>query len=117
MFFVGIFGINNRSKIKKEVSFKCTGCIETKGELIENYSSFELFFIPVYKFKRKYFLRCQSCESLYWLKDESIDNILENGRVVYENIKEVIYQKEVCPRCNKEIRENCDYCPSCGHKL
>lgn len=117
MFFIGVFGVNNRSKVKKEVDFKCTGCMNTRGEVIENYSSFEIFFIPVYKFKRKYFLRCKKCESLYWLKDENIDEILESERVSYDDIKEVIYQREVCPKCGREIREKYEYCPNCGHKL
>lgn len=117
MFFIGVFGINNRSSIKKEVSFDCTGCLEDKGEIIENYSAFEIFFIPVYKYNKKYFLRCKKCESLYWLKEENIGNILENERASYEDIKEVIYQKEVCPNCGKNITDKYEYCPSCGHKL
>ena len=67
--------------------------------------------------KIKAFLRCKKCESLYWLKDEKINEILEDERVSYEDIREVIYQKEVCPSCGKEIREKYEYCPNCGHKL
>ena len=117
MFFIGIFGINNRSKVKKEINFKCTGCLETRGEVIENYSSAEFFFIPVYKFNKKYFLRCKNCESLYWLKDECIDRILEEERASYEDIKEVIYQKETCPKCGREVSSKYEYCPNCGQKL
>jgi|GEM_PF-843547 len=117
MFFIGILGVNNRSKVKKDIYFKCTGCIGIKGELIENYSSFEVFFIPVYKFNKKYFLRCKKCESLYWLKEEHIPKILETKQASYEDIKEIIYQKETCPKCGKEINKKYEYCPNCGEKL
>lgn len=117
MFFIGIFGINNKSSVKKEVSFECTGCLEDKSEVIENYSVFEIFFMPVYKYNKKYFLRCKKCESLYWLDEEKIEYILKTEKVRYEDIKKIIYQKEVCPNCGVNISEKYEYCPSCGHKL
>lgn len=117
MFFIGVFGVNNKSRVLKDVYFKCTGCVETKAELIENYSCFEFFFIPIYKYNKKYFLRCRRCESVYWLKDEGIGEIMASGKADYEHIREVIYQKEVCPHCGKDINSKYEYCPNCGKKL
>ncbi len=116
MFFIGVFGINNRSKVLADVEFKCTGCIETTAELIVNYSCFEIFFLPVYKYNKKYFLRCRKCESVYWINDSNIGEILSNKKVDYSDVKEVIYQKHSCRSCGKTISDRYEYCPNCGEK-
>ena len=116
MFFIGVFGINNRSKKIKEVLFKCTGCLNNKGELIEISNVFEIFFIPVFKFNKKYILKCTTCGSMYKLNKESIGKIIETEKVTYEDMEEVIYENRVC-ECGEKILDGYEYCPKCGRKL
>lgn len=90
MFFIGIFGLNYKENRIRTVEFKCTGCLSEEAEFIELYQSFEFFFIPVFKFKKSYLLKCKKCNSLYKVKNSSIDKILKNNRVDYEDIEEII---------------------------
>ncbi|WP_319200178.1 zinc ribbon domain-containing protein [uncultured Ilyobacter sp.] len=116
MFFIGVFGINNRSKKIKEVSFKCTGCLNKRGELVENSNVFEFFFIPIFKFSKKYILTCTKCGSMYRLNDSSVKKIIETEKVAYEDIEEVIYENRIC-ECGEKIEKGYEYCPKCGRKL
>jgi predicted RNA-binding Zn-ribbon protein involved in translation (DUF1610 family) len=117
VFFIGIFGINKRNKKIREVSFKCTGCLKDRGEIIETSNSFEFFFIPLFKTNKQYFLRCLSCGTIYMLKQDSIRNIVETGKVLYEDIDKVVLENHVCPNCGEEIIQGYYYCPKCGKKL
>lgn len=117
MFFIGIFGINKRNKKIREVNFKCIGCLKDKGEIIESANVFEFFFIPLFKTGKKYFLRCLFCSTTYRLKEDSVENIIKTGKVMYEDIDEVIFENHICPNCGAQIMPGYDYCPKCGRKL
>lgn len=90
MFFIGIFGLNYKENRIKTVDFKCIGCLSEKGELIELYQSFEFFFIHLFRFKKSYLLKCKKCNSLYKIRNSSIDKILKNNIVEYEDVEEII---------------------------
>ncbi|MCJ8342669.1 MAG: zinc ribbon domain-containing protein [Cetobacterium sp.] len=95
MFFIGIFGIGTQDKFLREVSFKCTGCLENNAELFQLGKTFQLFFIPLYTFGITYVLKCETCNSLYKINSKSIDKILSTGNVSYDDIKEIIYEHDV----------------------
>ncbi len=117
MFFIGVFGIGNKNKNLGDVSFKCTGCIEENFSLIELSRSFDIFFIPVFKYSKEYIIVCKKCKSVYKLKLESIEKVLNTRRVVYEDVEKIILETNTCPHCGTNIAGEFSYCPKCGNPL
>ena len=112
MFFV--MGIDDKQKILKEVSYNCS-CTNDKGIIILEERRFSLFFLPIFSWNKKYYLECKKCHSIYRIKTEFVDEILEKEKV-YENYLEIISKKEICKNCGQEIEEIHQYCPHCGNK-
>ena len=122
MFFV--FGISTK---EKDIDFVqttvCTSC-DSYGrlEVFMTYNYFSLFFIPIIKWNKKYYVRSTCCGSLY-----AIDNDL--GRAIERGEKNKIEETELnplninhnkerfCSNCGYNINNDFEYCPKCGRKL
>ncbi|WP_410207506.1 zinc ribbon domain-containing protein [Fusobacterium sp.] len=117
MFFIGIFGVGNRSKKLADIKFKCTGCMGERFSLMELYKSFDIFFIPVFKFKKEYLIVCEKCKSMYKLKSGSIDRVLETQRAEYEDVERIVFETHTCPKCGAKIVGDYSFCPYCGESL
>lgn len=117
MFFIGIFGYNQKNEKIKTIEFKCTGCIKEELEVIEVYNVFEFFFIPIYKLKKRYFISCSCCNSLFLIKDDNVQSIIMSGKASYDDILEVVNQGNSCHNCGKSLDKSFTYCPKCGEKV
>lgn len=124
MFFIGIFGIENKDKeiiILDNIS--CKKCNKTsRGILIKNFDFFHFFFIPLFKWNEKYYVICDQCKSVYKIpKDKGKD--FENGEDVeinYWDLQEIntdYYKINVCANCGKKLEVNFKYCPHCGAEI
>lgn len=117
MFFIGILGIDNKSKEIKELkNVTCSHC-ESLGtvKLIKNYSYFHIFFIPIFKWNESYYLLCNKCNSTYIIpsyKGKAIEKG-ENIELTYWDLNKV---NNTCKSCGKELDSNYEYCPYCGEK-
>lgn len=72
MFFIGIFGIEDKRKeIRTIKNLPCKNC-NSGGELtlFKQYSSFHFFFIPILKWNIRYYLICNSCNTAYEISKE-----------------------------------------------
>ena len=122
MFFV--FGISTK---EKKFDFYQTTICKSCGsygrlEAFMTYSYFSLFFIPIIKWNKKYYVRSTCCGSLYSI-DEELGKRISRG----ENIK--IEDSDLnpaninnsrtryCPNCNYRLEDEFEYCPKCGVKL
>lgn len=122
MFF--IFGISNK---EEDFDFSQTTVCKTCGaygrlEAFMTYSYFSLFFIPIFKWNKKYCIRSTCCGSLYTI-DENLGKAIKRGEKVKisdrdlepENIN---YNRiRVCENCNFRVEDEFEYCPKCGGKL
>lgn len=122
MFFIG--GISNGEKkldyIQNTICSKCGKF--SRMEVYMTYMCFSLFFIPIFKWNRKYFVKYTCCNSIYILDNEI-------GRKIYHKENTSISENDLHPldnnlittnRCNNcgYICENdFEYCPKCGQKL
>ena len=70
MFFIG--GISNgEKKLDYVQSIVCSRCDAFgKMEVYMTYMYFSLFFIPIFKWNKKYFVKNTCCDSVYILDDE-----------------------------------------------
>lgn len=117
MFFIGIFGIGNKNKNLGTVTFKCTGCIGEKFSLMELSRSFDIFFIPIFRYNKEYIIICEKCRSVYKLKSSSISKILEKKQVEYGDVEKIILEANTCPYCGANVIGEFKYCPKCGKLL
>ena len=121
MFFV--FGISTK---EKEFDFSqttiCSSCGAYGGlEAFMTYTYFSLFFIPIFKWNKKYYIRSTCCGSLYTI-DDDLGRAIEKGEKskIDESELHLInarYNKQgFCTNCNYPIEPDFEYCPKCGNK-
>lgn len=123
MFF--IFGIESKEKIINTIAnVICKGCGQMSSyELIIKYNFLHLFFIPVFKWNKKYYLRSRCCGSLFEISKDVFDKISQQGKEVNINdyeLKEVYNPNKgtvICSRCGRRSDSDFEYCPYCGSKL
>ncbi|MBU5425600.1 zinc ribbon domain-containing protein [Tissierella pigra] len=122
MFFV--FGISTKEKnIDFAQTIVCTSCGSYgRLEVFMTYTFFSLFFIPIIKWNKKYYVRSVCCGSLYTI-DNDLGKAIERGqksKIEESELKplNVNYSKErFCSNCGYIINNDFEYCPKCGKKL
>ena len=118
MFFIGLFGVNNKEKDLGSIEFKCTGCLSNRARLTQTATNFHIFFIPVYSWNKRYLAICEKCGSTYIIKDLNIKSVLEKKKAVYEDLSGIVSENRVCPTCSYPLYgQDYKYCPKCGRKL
>ncbi|MGG7163295.1 zinc ribbon domain-containing protein [Clostridium ihumii] len=125
MFFIGIFGIENKNKeIRTLYNISCKKCNKIiSGKLLKSYNFFHFFFIPLFKWNENYYIRCYDCNTIYSIPKEKGKSIEkgENIEITYWDLHEVntneYYYENVCKNCGRDINPNFEYCPHCGSKI
>ena len=122
MFF--IFGISNK---EEELDFSQTRICKTCGsygrlEAFMTYSYFSLFFIPIFKWNKRYYIRSTCCSSIYRIEEELGKSIKRGDSVVIQesdlNLVKTDYKdQQICQNCNYPVEKAFEYCPKCGKKL
>ena len=132
MFFIGVFGIENKSKeIKTLNNLTCKKCEnKVNGRLIKYYDFFHFFFIPLFRWNEKYYVLCDKCKCLYSIpkdKGKAIERG-EDGQLTYWDLQEVYdndYSKmnynnnniKTCSQCGGKVNLDFKYCPYCGREI
>ncbi|MDZ4992108.1 zinc-ribbon domain-containing protein [Clostridium perfringens] len=129
MFFIGIFGVENKQKEIKELeTIECKTCeTGTRGVLVKSYEYFHIFFIPIFRWNEKYYVMCKRCNSIYEIPKEKGKGI-ENGVNLDIKFNDTVLIQEGerygknglerrCPNCGNILKEDYKYCPYCGKEL
>lgn len=97
---------------------KCRACnSEGELELIRTYQCLRLFFIPLFKWHKKYYLR-HSCGAMVALSEDEALKLLYAGATVEEIKTEEVYKgPKKCPKCGQLLEESYQFCPYCGQVL
>lgn len=123
MFFIGIFGINQSEKLmdtyNNAICPSCGGF--SRFEIFKTYSYFHIFFMPVFKWNTRYFVKTACCNSIYEL-DPYIGKQYDKGHnpeITNEHLKPLnTYSPyKTCPNCRANIESNYSFCPYCGTKM
>lgn len=100
----------------------CPNCGQMTGvQVFCQYTVLLLFFIPCFKWNRRYYVRTSCCGSLYELAFDK-GEMIRKGE--YTDINEYdlnpvyggsIYKR--CQYCGYETAEDFDFCPKCGNRF
>ncbi|MCF0105840.1 MAG: zinc ribbon domain-containing protein [Holdemanella sp.] len=117
-----IMGINTESK---ELDFNqmviCDEC-KSYGRYIVymTYSVLSLFFIPAFKWNKKYYVRMSCCDTLYQLHAQ-IGKQIEDGNSITIQKEDLTLinktKKNHCLDCGYILQEDFEFCPKCGRRL
>ncbi|MCJ7857032.1 zinc ribbon domain-containing protein [Lachnospiraceae bacterium NSJ-143] len=113
--------------IKKLIPYNLNGICKHCGnvcnyEIIMTANCLSIFFIPIFKWGKQYFVRNSCCGALFSL-DKSVGNAIADGENIAITdasltlIDEDFSKVGTCPYCGNEINEDFEYCPKCGKKL
>lgn len=123
MFFIGIFGIEHREKIIKEINnLTCKRCLQNvTGKLVKQYDYFHFFFIPIFKWHEEYYLICENCSCVFKVSKEKGKSIERDNdiEINYWDLKEEenTWREKICPGCGREVDSQYSYCPYCGNRI
>ncbi len=120
MFF--IIGITSkRDKLDFNQNMICSNCGRYgRYEIIMDYTCFSLFFIPILKWNKTYYVRNSCCGSIYSIKNNIGDKIARGKNINLEECHLQLVQKgrtysvKRCTNCGFEMDNDFQYCPKCG---
>lgn len=123
MFFIGIFGIDQKSKQIGTCNNKiCPACgAMTRFEIYKSYSYFHIFFIPTFRWNTRYYVKSTCCGNMFEL-DPIIGEEFERGNNPEIKEEHLRFSKEYllfkhCKNCGARSDPSYSYCPYCGEKL
>ena len=129
MFF--IFGISNEIK---DLNFSkmviCKNCGKYgRIEFFMVYTYLSLFFIPVFKWGKKFYCKSTCCNAIFSVSDEIGQKILkgenpdiDDSDLIYEYTESYNNYNNYnnnfkCPNCGYPVNSEFEYCPKCGSKI
>jgi hypothetical protein len=121
MFF--IMGISSGEKVLNFVSTRiCKSCGRYgRYEAFMTYTFLSLFFIPVFKWNKHYYLRTSCCNMVYEISPELGKRIARGEQVdISDNDLHFVYGQgrfKRCPKCGFVTDEDFTYCPKCSERL
>ncbi|KRQ87693.1 hypothetical protein ABG79_00494 [Caloramator mitchellensis] len=123
MFFVGILGVETKEEVIKDIyNTICKSCgrISTY-RLMCQYNFFHLFFIPIYKWNKKYYLVSRCCDAVFEISEEYASRLQKEKDSVIDDSKlnevKYGYNRFLCPNCKSVLYDDFNYCPHCGARL
>ncbi len=120
MFFIGIFRIYPEEKKVAEtmIDHIPEHPMGIKAELFRQNQVFDFFFIPVFRYHKKYYLLIPGTHRIFLLNNEKAEDIIRRGGTVsYYDVEEVQVEDYHCPSCGSRIEGDFKYCPFCGKDL
>ena len=118
MFF--IFGTGNG---QKQLEFKqvahCSCCGQYGHiKVFMKYTYFSLFFIPLFKWNKKYYVKMSCCGSTCELPKKVGDDIYYDDLTMIDEKYLKFYKVgRVCSSCGYFTKEDFAFCPKCGKPL
>ncbi|MDN5352744.1 MAG: hypothetical protein PWQ12_1665 [Clostridiales bacterium] len=125
MFFF-MMGINNASKPigrLRNVICPCCGAWSSI-EVSVSYTELNLFFIPVFKWNRRYFGEASCCDCILEIQPEK-GRAFERGEAITLDPADMQIlrrensrgDQETCPYCGASVQSDARFCSMCGRSL
>jgi hypothetical protein len=121
-----IMGIStNEKKLDFVQTILCSKCGQFgRIELYMTYTYFSIFFLPILKWNKQFYVRSSCCNTVYSI-DRSLGLRILNGEQIILNEQDLkmMYQgrqeteNNSCPNCGYPLNQDFIFCPKCGCKL
>lgn len=88
-------------------------------EVVMEYNSFTLFFIPLIKWDKKYYAKSSCCGYKFRIK-QGVGERIEDGENITIKPEDLKYKKKsqdnrrFCDSCGHVVEKDFSYCPGCG---
>jgi len=123
MFFIGVFGIEQKQQeISDRRNIICPSC-EALGSyrLIKVYDYFHIFFIPLFKWNIRYYVKTACCQKIFEINSD-LGKRIEEGELVElksSNLKSLgdTDMSNICHYCGTTVDPRYRFCPYCGNSL
>ncbi len=124
-----MFFIMGLSQSQKKLNFiqniVCSRCGKFgKYEVFMTYTYFSLFFIPIIKWHKQFFVKTTCCNATYTIDTNLGKQILKGEPVELKDsdlhLSGSSYTSSGlnrCPGCGYEVLSDYSYCPKCGTRL
>ncbi len=125
MFFIASVN-HKRQELDYYEPIMCNCCAKYgRYEAYMEYSELSLFFIPLFKFNKKFYATTTCCNCLYLIKNKEKGLMMERGHGHNVFLKEKDLQlidkgtcnATTCTNCGYQVNELYNYCPNCGKDL
>lgn len=120
-----IFGISQKEKrlvFDQLIVCKCCGKYG-QADAFMTYTYFMFFFIPLFKWNKRYYIRMRCCGATTEI-DKELGKAIEQGTVTEINFDKIRFahqQENQIKHCNycgfTSTEADYEYCPKCGEKL
>lgn len=118
-FFIGIFGIQDRERTIREFENVICPCGSlSRAELIEQYTYFHFFFLPLFKWNRRYYIQFRCCNRLFKVPKDYVSELKDSSDIDIGRLEEIdLYSRHTCPSCGAYVDPSFSYCPYCGKDI
>lgn len=100
--------------------FTCCSTGDTMAYVTCTYQQFTLFFIPLFRFNKRYLVTCPGCGMVYEIPKEEGQRLERDyAAEINPNLMYAVHRsnKKICPNCKCAVDQNSRYCPNCGTSL
>lgn len=121
MFFIA--GVSSKQKLLDfHQTIICPHCGSYgRYEVLMEYMYLSLFFIPLFKWNKRYYVKSTCCNTIYNISNELGERIARGESVtIKDEDLQLLHQGVYIHRCNNcgyELIENYKFCPNCGTQL
>lgn len=121
MFFIGVFGIEEKEEIMREFRLVvCPACgAWGTARLWMRYRYFHFFFLPLVKYRRQYRVEMDCCHVRYCATEEEAQRLAQGGELDFSRLTIETEGDGLrrCPGCGAQVQRGFRFCPFCGRQL
>lgn len=119
-FIIGVTSGSAKLGIRNCGYFPCCSLSGSAAMVTCVYQQFTLFFLPLFRFGKRYFISCPGCGAVYEISREEGKRVERDpGTVVDPNRIHRVAGRSArfCPNCGSQVNPDSRYCPYCGAKM
>lgn len=120
-FIVGITSGSAPLGLRRCGRFPCCGAYGAAAAVVCVFQQFTFFFLPLFRFGKRYYVTCPNCGAVYELNREEGRRLERdpNAQINPDQMTRIsgASGRHYCPHCGTEVEPGSHFCPNCGTQL